>query len=332
MTIIPYKLTGRRLLVLFATPLFSLFVFQPAPPAMAARADPCAPSAVTGRLARLLLSRRSRGLNVSGVKNTPQIRVQFPGRKKSEKEKKAQSAESKAKIVAEFIAKTGPEFPAVFSMSSFSVKGFVKGRWPIVIDYELETESTAVITISAGDKQQPFIIELPPTNDERKEVIRQLPEAFGQNPQVGVLSFQALKNGTGERRPARFFLYGLGVGPDAVGSMVVDQLQFQPGQIRPKLKEKATYSFRALSDFETGSADFMLIVLSSDGVVRSQLAASEPLKNGVRRGESVMRDWDGKNRGRISQGPHRLRVRVWRGLKSGGDWVFAFTRQEVRVE
>jgi len=306
--IIPYKLTGRRILIPFATSLFSLFVFQPAPPAAAARADP------------------------SDLKNRTQIRVQFPVRKKSEKEKKVESAESKAKIVAEVIAKSGPEFPTVFSMSSFSLKGFVKGLWPIVIDYELEPESSAVITISAGDKQQPFIIELPTTNDERKEVIRQLPEAFGQKPQVGVLSFQALKNGTGERRPARFFLYGLGVGDHAVGSMVVDQLQFKPGQIRPQLGEKASYSFRALSDFDTGSADFMLVTLSSDGVVRPQLAASAPLKNGVRRGESVTRDWDGKNRGKISQGTHQFRVRVWRGLKSGGDWVFAFTRQTVRVE
>jgi hypothetical protein len=234
---------------------------------------------------------------------------------------------------AESIAKNGPAFPAVFSMSSFSVKGFVKGRWPIVIDYELEAESNALVTISVKGTKQPLVIKLEPTNDQHKEVISQLPEEFGKKPQVGVLSFQAFKTGAGERRPARFFLYGLGVGDHAVGSMVIDQLHFQPGHIRPKLKEKASYSFRALSDFDTVSADFMLVTLSPDGVVRPQLAAREMLQNGVRRGESVAKDWNGKNdKGKISQGSHQFHVRVWRGLKSGGDWVFAATQQTVRVE
>jgi hypothetical protein len=233
----------------------------------------------------------------------------------------------------EIIAKSGPAFAAVFSMSSFSVNGYVKGRWPIVIDYELEAESAAEVTISIKDTKQTFVIELPPTNDQRKEVIRQLPEEFGQEPQVGLLSFQAFKTGPGQRKPARFFLYGLGVGDRAVGSMVIDQLQFQPGSIHPKLKEKASYSFRSLSDFDTGSADFMLVTLSSDGVVRPQLVARETLKNGVRRGESVSKDWDGKDsKGKISEGPHQFHVRMWRGLKGGGDWVFAATRQVVRVE
>ena len=238
-----------------------------------------------------------------------------------------------SKSEAEIIAKSGPAFPAVFSMTSLSIKGFVKGRWPIVIDYELERDSTAIITISTKDTKQPLIIQLPPTDDQRKEVVRELAEEFGKKPQVGVFRFEAFKTGPGQRNPARFFLYGLGVGDKAVGSMVIDQLQFQPGSIRTKLKEKASYSFRSASDFNTVSADFMLVTLSTDGVVRPQLAFRETLKNGVRRGDSVKRDWDGRNnKGKISQGPHQFHVRAWRSLKGGADWVFAATQQVVRVE
>jgi hypothetical protein len=238
-------------------------------------------------------------------------------------------------------------------MSNFSVKGFVKGGWPIVIEYQLEPESSAALTITIKDMKQPFVIQLPPTKGERKEIIRQLPEEFGRKPQVGVLSFQAFKVGAGQKQPAsfflyglsvgavgagqkqpaHFFLYGLGVGDKAVGPMVIDQLRFQPGSIRPNLKEKATYSFRSLSEFDTVSADFMLVTISPDNVVRPQLVAQQMLKNGVGPGETVTKEWDGKNRkGKVSQGPHQFYVRVWRGLKSGGDWVFAAIEELVRVE
>jgi len=233
------------------------------------------------------------------------------------------------------LARIGPVFPTVFSMNSFKVYGFVKGRWPIVIDYELEAASTAEVMIRTNiDKGSRVVrLQLESTNGQRRQLQTNLPKEFGEKPQVGELSFEAYKNGSGPRKPARFFLYGLGVGDKAVGSMVIDQLQFQPGSIHPRLKEKATYSFRCLADFNAASANFMLITLSPDGVVRPQLVASEKLNHGVRRGDSVKKDWDGKDRkGRISRGPHQFHFRAWRSLNSGADWVFAATQQVVKVE
>jgi hypothetical protein len=299
MNIIPYNLLQRRLMVVFALPLFYSIVFQPAPPTIAAAVEPCVP--------------------VAQDRTTVQIpiTVGWVWRK------------SETKI----LAKIGPVFPAVFSMNSFKVYGFVKGRWPIVIDYELEPDSTAELMIGTKHRELTRPIQLESTNGQRRQLQTVLPEGFGEKPQVGVLSFDAHKTGPGPRRPARFFLYGLGVGDKAVGSMVIDQLVFQPGSIHPKLKQKATYSFRSLSDLDAASVNFMLVTLSPDGVVRPQLVASETLENGVRRGDSVKKDWDGKNsKGKISLGPHQFHVRAWRGSKSGADWVFAATQQVVRVE
>lgn len=298
MSIILYNLSKRRSRALFARLVLCLLVFQLAPQTRA---------------------QKSSSLTASGAKNMAPVQIVIPIPK------------SKAKV----LYKKGPVFLATFSMSNFSMLGFVKDQWPIVIEYELEPDSTAFITISImdNDKNKPFVIELPPTNNERRQVIHRLPDGFGKKPQVGVLSFRAFKNGPGERKPARFFLSGLGVGDKAVGSMVIDQLQFQPGSINTKLKEKASYSFRSLSDFNTGSADFMLVKPSSDGVVRPQLAGRQELKNGVRGNTIVSKEWDGKNlKGKYSQGPHQFYVRVWRGAKSGGDWVFAATRQTVIVQ
>ncbi|HEX8140738.1 MAG TPA: hypothetical protein VF544_24440 [Pyrinomonadaceae bacterium] len=213
------------------------------------------------------------------------------------------------------------------------MQGIVKGLWPVVIDYELEPESRALISISVNDARQPFVIELPATNDQRAEVVRQLPAEFGQKPLVGLIYFQAFKSGPEGRRPARFFLYGLGMGDKAVGSMVIDQLRFQPGQIRTKLKEKASYSFHSRADFDAVSADFLRVISPPGGATSWQLAGREMLKDGVRRDKTVARDWDGRTiNGTVSQGPHQFQVRVWRSLKNGGDWVSAVTKQMVKVE
>jgi len=218
-------------------------------------------------------------------------------------------------------------------MSSFSVDGFAEGGWPIVICYELEEQSTAELTITTKDGKQSVVIELPPTNNQPTEVIRQLPADFGKEPRISLFSFQAFKNGqAGERKPAEFFLCGLGLGPHAVGSLVIDRLQFQPPTIRPKLKEKASYSFHSSSDFDTAVAEFRLVTRSPGRGTSSQLAFRETLKEGVARGGSVTKYWDGKNsKGKISQGAHQFWVLAWRGLKSGADWAFAGDNQVVTV-
>ncbi|HEV7798988.1 MAG TPA: hypothetical protein VGO73_12560 [Pyrinomonadaceae bacterium] len=219
---------------------------------------------------------------------------------------------------------------AAYSMSDFSVQGFVKGKWPIVIVYELEADSTAEITISTNEGKDKYQVLLPPTDGD--EVKRYLPETFGQKPQLGLISFKALKNGPEPRKPARFFLYGLGVGDKAVGSLVIVQLRFQPPSIRPKLKEKASYSFRSLSDFNNVAAEVSLAV-AADNTSHLQLVYSKEFKDGVRRGQVVTDDWDGKNsKGQISVGTHQFHVRAWSGLKDGGAWTVVSERRLVKVQ
>lgn len=330
MTLISSRLS-RRLLALFALLVFSLFVFQLRPQTITASEEQSIAavedltSTVTST--RSGPDRRSTNLVVSYPKNTTQG-VSVPRIDLKKKQTKVDDILAK-------LSELGPLFPAAaFSMSNFSVQGFVKGKWPIVIVYELEADSTAEVTVTTlnNGKPETFRIPLLPTRGELREEKRQLPETFGQKPQLGGVSFKAFKNGSEPRKPAHFFLYGLGVGDKAVGSMVVDQLKFQPGTIRPKSKGKASYSFHSLSDFNAGSTDFMRVTGSPDSVIHMEPVAREMLKDGIGRGERVTKDWDGKNdKGKVSLGPHQFHVRVWRGLKSGGDWVSAFSPQVVTV-
>lgn len=331
MNLIPEKLSRRKLLVPFTLLVFLLPVFQLRPPSIAASEGPSIP-AVHGLARTVTLTnsgpgRRSTNLLAGYPGNTMQG-VSVPRIDLKKKQTKVEEILTK-------LSELGPLFPAAaFSMSNFSVQGFVKGKWPIVVVYELEADSTGEVTVTTlnNGKPETFRIPLMPTRGEPLEEKRQLPEAFGQKPQLGAVSFRAFKNGPGPRKPAHFFLYGLGVGDKAVGSMVVDQLKFQPGTIRPKLKEKASYSFHSLSDFNAGATDFMRVTRSPDDVIHMEPVAREMMKDGIGRGERVAKDWDGKNdKGKVSLGPHQFHVRVWRGLKSGGDWVSAFSPQVVTV-
>jgi len=230
-------------------------------------------------------------------------------------------------MTSEIIATSGPAFPAIFNMSNFSVEAFVQGGWPMVICYELESNSTATLTI--GDGKHSFVIQLPSTQDQPGEVIRQIPTEFGPAPVVGVLSFNALKDGPEPREFARFFPCGLGLGPRAVGSMVIDRLEFGPRNINTKRKEEATYKFHASSDFSWVRADFRLVTKTRRGY-RAQTVRSEDLKNGISRDAVIDQKWDGKNgQGKISPGPYQFQVRAW---ESDANWVFAARNQTVRVE
>jgi hypothetical protein len=328
MTLMPCKPLTRKLLVLFMLLVFSLFVFQ-------SRLQPTAASDEQSlRDARTSEAKPTR----SGAQPRSSLVVTYPKNQKISRippvkikvEKKQNNA---AKILSN-LARAGPLFPAAFSMSDFSVQGIVKGRWPLVVVYELEADSTAEVTINTTNngKLESFRIPLRPTKGEPLEEKRQLPEGFGQKPQLGEISFRAFKNGPEPNRPAHFFLYGLGVGDKAVGSVVVDQLKFQPPKIQPKLKEKASYSFHSLSDFDYGSADFMRVTYP-DNVYHFETVARKKLNDGIGHDEWLMKDWDGKNdKGKISPGRYQFRVRVWRALQSGGDWVSAFSQQVVKVE
>jgi hypothetical protein len=215
-------------------------------------------------------------------------------------------------------------------MSNFSVVGFVNGGWPIVIEYELEANSTALATISTRDGKHSFPIQLQSTNDQPTEVIRQLPPEFGQQPVVGVLSFTALKKGPEPRKPARFFLSGLGLGPHAVGSVVIDRLQCQPSPIHTRQKERTLYSFHSISDFSTVEAQFRLGTYFNDAI-DSRVVFREHFPDGIRQDSLVTERWNGKsNKGEIFPGQYQLWVKGW--LKSNKNWAHAAKEKAVKVE
>jgi len=153
----------------------------------------------------------------------------------------------------ERLANQGPLLPQKSNLDNFSMRAFVKGKSPLLVDYALEPNSTAVITISAGadkytltlkqsevlEKRVTEIVTSAPVGDlktqiilrsigkliqefllkpsiGRNQIVIDLPDYFGASPQVGKITIQAFTNGPGVRGPAYFRLYGLALGSAAI--------------------------------------------------------------------------------------------------------------------
>jgi hypothetical protein len=239
-----------------------------------------------------------------------------------------------AKSDAKALSESGPQFLAEYLLSNFSARVFVRGGAPMVVEYQLGNEAAATVTLTVKTKkdEQTFTRRLEPTGGEVKHEVFRLPEAFGKKPAVATLSVKAENKDPARQEPPDFEVYGLGMGEKAVGSMVIEGLSFQPGRVHATGKEKAAYSFHSRSDFPSARVEFRLTGRTPGGQLFNRAVGDEKIKR-IRRGDSVSREWDGRNRkGEVSKGRHQLVVKAWYTEKKGGDWARASSRQRVLVE
>jgi hypothetical protein len=254
--------------------------------------------------------------NVGGA----QIRVPLPG--------------GGAKSDADVLSQAGPQFPALYLLGNITARVFVRGKAPVVVKYRLGPRGAAAVTLTAVVKkgEKTFTRRLEPTGGEVREVVFTLPEEFGEKPAVATLSVRAENTSPNDAGPPGFELFGLGMGEKAVGSMTIERLSFQPGRVRATQREKAAYGFYSRFDFPKVLVEFRLLGHTRAGEPASQLANVEKI-DAVRRGESVSREWDGRNRkGEVSRGRHQLVVKGWYEEKKGGDWTTALSDDRVVVE
>ena len=215
-------------------------------------------------------------------------------------------------------------------MSNISVVGFVKGDWPMVLDYEVRQPGLYLLSVSA-EGTAPFFYILESSQPGRRQQILRLPSRFGNQPHAGSYAVYALTNKPGEASPVFLRVYGMGAGERAVGSVAIDQLHFSPPSVRPKDKQNAFYGFHSHADFEKVTAEFQLVGLM-DGAVVGRLEYEEDVKDLVRRDTEIQnKPWDPR-KAKAAPGQHLFQVRAWYTLKKGGDWVIAWSPQLVRVE
>jgi len=228
------------------------------------------------------------------------------------------------------LLENGPRLPTLFNTSAFAIRGLVRGGWPIVVDYETRSRGAVKLQVSASGTDI-ITFDLTKFGPGRHELKFFLPSQLGGRLKPGLVAlFATTPNGTGTLPDFR--VYGVGVGPKAVGSVGIDQLAFDPSSIRTGRSQTAGYRFYSRSEFPHVAVEFFRVTGRRDGRANERVD-SDTLRGGVRRNQWVDDPdryyWDGVDRfGRVSQGDHTLQVRAWAG---SGDWVGAWSKSLLTV-
>jgi hypothetical protein len=238
----------------------------------------------------------------------------FPSSTPGESERRAQALD-----------KLGPQLPPLYTMSTFSVMGFSKGNWPVVIDYLLEQDSLVLVVI-APEGQKPQIFRLDGKKGHWQTRI-QLPPEIGNDLRVSQYLVQTLDNGVGSVSPSHIHIHGIAAGPQAVGALTtnqtnttpaatqaahyqeaqyirnvavaqpvnaigIDQVTFAPASILLAQHQKARYSFHSLFDFKNTEVTFIRLAKSSDGEIIAA-AVGQKSMGSIMQNARKNGDWDG---------------------------------------
>ncbi|MDX6270852.1 MAG: hypothetical protein QOD28_2075 [Acidobacteriota bacterium] len=230
------------------------------------------------------------------------------------------------------LSKNGPQFPSALTMSNIQVTGFADAGWPLFVGYELQQPALVTLTIKA-DKVDPFVQQLEGSPGAH-ELILTIPARFNsKKPRVTSFSLAAVSdNPSAPAVPIEFVYVDICAGHNAVGSVGIDNVSFQPGDVQATAQsQKADYKFHSLFDFDKVTADFMLIGRNDKREIVAKRVGREKFDRGIKRDGWLASDWDCHDGKKVSQGRHQLQVRGWRGLEQGGDWVATMSKQFVRV-
>lgn len=236
--------------------------------------------------------------------------------------------------IVERLRTEGPRLDDQFNMSAFAVRGFVKGGWPLLIDFEQRSPGVSHLRISARGLPEIFSYDLSEACPWPRRCLIQLrlpTELFGDELRPAVIAATATDH-DGRKTQSGFAVYALGAGPRAVGSVAVDQVKFGPATIRAANQQTALYRFYSHSDFSNTSVEFWKVEGQTAGT-RHSFVDDRRIEGGIQRSQWVglneRREWDGKKKGAtISSGRHKVQVRAW---DRAGDWVTAWSDSMVTV-
>ena len=219
----------------------------------------------------------------------------------------------------EQLGSQGPNVPKSFDMNHFVVQGYIGPNWPVGLDFTLSGPGAVKLDITTADGSvYPEVL----TNDLHGRGIAIVnPPGLPDKVQVASFDVEAIPP-PGSTGPApNLRVYGLAAGPNAVGSIAIDEVGFGPSNIR--IKESAAYDYHAHSSFSSVRADVIYTFAKDTHIFMKQ--ESEDDAGPVAQGARSQGTWVSKG----NAGQHMLQLRAWRGYQ--GDWVVAWSPDIVYV-
>jgi hypothetical protein len=265
----------------------------------------------------------------------------------------------------------GPQFPATYDSSKFSMTGFLKARLPILIEYELEKGAEAKLGVVLLSVKNFEVFNhrlggevigdgtIGPIMRDRIE----LPDRFGPEFQPGLIGLQARIEIAGKKKTARFELHGLSLGEppkaseprhaaadfmlasnfadwfESVGggqSTSISTINIRPVAFRPSQNERTNYRFVPTNAFGAWAADFYSLrstIQNGVETIKTTLVKRYEPGEQLTANETIERQWDGLNtKGRPSRGSHRLVIRAWWSKANGAAACVRTALQMITVQ
>lgn len=234
----------------------------------------------------------------------------------------------------------GPTIPTQFTLSDMSVDGFVQGGWPIAVDFQLTHPGQVYLRV-ALDGIDPYKIAMDGSTANRKLQIFRLPSGLGSSPKFAKIQVFAVEPGSDAETPIPIKIFGIACGPNAVGSIGIDNINFGPDNIMLSQQQQAGYFFFSHKSFNKVSAAFRKVedqngIIGIRDIVKEEtidMPAIDESKGQWIGTRQMPRVWDGKTKdNKPSQGFHILQVRAWFGDAAKRDWGVALSPDWVEVK
>ena len=211
------------------------------------------------------------------------------------------------------LLENGPELPVSYPDGSFSVRGFTRDNWPIVLDFEPQpgTVTQLEVTVGNGRHATKQTIVLDPDGSRGRQLMKiEMPPVGAPVPtpatyfvsSVPIASLDTDHPASVRATPLQ--IYGIGGGPHAVGSVAIEQVQFA------RASSGARFSYFAKSEFSQARAQVQQFRRSGD---RSEIVPIFDLRQSNLSIGRQVGAWPGTAAGSPvpSHGAHRLQVTGW---------------------
>lgn len=207
----------------------------------------------------------------------------------------------------------GPELPDSYPDGSFSVRGFTRDGWPVVVDFAPQpgTVTQLEVTVATGNGSTKRTIILDADGAHGRQLVKVQMPAGGTplaTPATYLISSVPIAALDTDRpaavRAAPLQVFGIGGGPRAVGSVAIEQLAFSRASVG------ARFSYVAKSEFSQVRAEVQQFRRTGD---KSEIVGIfDSRKSNLSVGRQTG-DWPGTASGSPapSRGVHRLQVTGW---------------------
>jgi hypothetical protein len=255
------------------------------------------------------------------------------------------------------LVRRGPRSPIAYTASELSMRVLLKGGWPIVLEYALDAEEFAVLTIQVADRR-PFQVKLPPS--PRNTINLHVPRMGSDEIRVAKVLIKTAEDdddfrfygfGMGEKATAAlrrinadFARYELAMNNSAPGftsgSDLLSLLSPQTGtslkinvslpsslKVKQRPEQKIVFSYTSNSDFSDGRWEWWR-VRGLDWQKVWQHGTG-----GISRNQTKERDWNGiiTSAKVVSKGLHALNLVAWQKAGEEHEWVTARTDPGLEV-